>query len=93
MTKDEFKNYIHQWAEKIGVRKKISSIHLRKLKNKIASCSSKGRLTFDVSILEHSKKNIDKIIVHELLHLRYKNHSKMFKLILKEILKESEKKD
>ncbi|QID32261.1 M48 family metallopeptidase [Hydrogenobacter sp. T-8] len=27
-------------------------------------------------------------IVHELLHLRYKNHSKLFKLVLKTYLEE-----
>lgn len=51
------------------------------MKNKFASCSSKGRLTFDVSILQESKKMVDKIIIHELLHYRYPNHGKMFKLM------------
>lgn len=92
MNKDRFKKYVTEWADRIGVSDKITSIHLRKMKTKIASCSSKGRLTFDISILEKAKKEIDKIIVHELLHLRYPNHGKMFQLMLKNYLKQSSNK-
>lgn len=87
MNKTRFKKYVLEWAEKIGVSNKITSIQLRKMKTKLASCSSKGRLTFDISILEKNSKEMDEIIVHELLHLRYPNHSKMFNLILKNYLK------
>ncbi len=88
MNRQDFKLYVFNWAEKIGVSDKISSIHFRKLKSKIASCSSKGRLTFDYLILEKDKTQIDEIIVHELLHLRYKNHSLIFKKMLNYYLKQ-----
>lgn len=83
MTAKEFKSYVYEWARKIGVDQKVSSIHLRKMKNKIASCSNRGRLTFDISILTEDKYRIDEIIIHELLHYRYPNHGKMFKIMLK----------
>lgn len=77
ITSDEFKQEVLEWAEKIGV--KIKEIHLRKMKRKWASCSSKGRLTFDVSLLKEEPEVRHKIIVHEVLHLRYPNHGKMMK--------------
>lgn len=83
MTAQDFKSHVYQKAERIGVLKWISTVHLRKMKNKIASCSSKGRLTFDPSILEKKHSEMNEIIIHELLHLRYPNHGKMFKLMLK----------
>lgn len=83
MTSQEFKKYVYQLAKEIGVFQHISSIHLRKMKNKIASCSSKGRLTFDPDILDLPVERRKEIIVHELLHLRYPNHGKMFHLMLK----------
>ncbi|MCS7204061.1 MAG: M48 family metallopeptidase [Leptospiraceae bacterium] len=86
-TRESFKSYVLKWAQKIGVANKIMSIHLRPMKKKIASCSSKGRLTFDPGILKESQEKMDYIIVHELLHLRYPNHGKMFKLLLKIYLK------
>lgn len=81
MTPAEFKTYVYQLAEKIGVAERITSIHLRTMKTKIASCSSKGRLTFDPSILESPLSRVKEIVTHELLHLRYPNHGKMFRLL------------
>jgi len=77
MERVEFINRVNRWATEIGVNPK--EIHLRHMKNKIASCSSKGRLTFDPSLLGGSIEYIDRVIVHELLHLKYPNHGKMFK--------------
>lgn len=90
MTVQEFKKYVYSWAERINVANKISSIHIRSMKNKIASCSAKGRITFDSSILKLPPEELNQIIAHELLHLRYKNHSKMFKLLLKNYLKNND---
>ena len=47
---DEFKQEVLAWAEEIGVVPK--GIHIRKMKRKWASCSSRGRLTFDPSLLK-----------------------------------------
>ncbi len=79
MTDKEFKEYVRSWADKIGVSHQLKEIHLRYTKHKIASCSSKGRLTFNKDVLNFPKEEIDKIVVHELLHLRYKNHGRLFK--------------
>jgi hypothetical protein len=81
ITPESFKRSVGEWAETCKVE--IKEIHLRKMKNKWASCSSRGRLTFDRSILRQSKKEREKIIVHELLHLKYPNHGKMFRALLK----------
>lgn len=82
MDRQVFHAYVLKWAEKIGVAEKIKEIHLRPMKKKIASCSTKGRLTFEPSILKKNEQEIDYIVVHELLHLRYPNHGKMFKKVL-----------
>ncbi len=85
MTVEEFKNEIYKWAKVIKVKPK--EIHFRQMKNKLASCSSKGRITVDKSALEFEKTKIDEIIVHELLHLRYPVHNKMFHAALKMYLR------
>jgi predicted metal-dependent hydrolase len=76
-----FKKEVHKLAKEIGVE--IKEIHLRKMKRKLASCSSKGRLTFDKSLLYESNEKIKEVVLHELLHLRYPNHNKIFKALLK----------
>ncbi|MFW6118908.1 MAG: M48 family metallopeptidase [Planctomycetota bacterium] len=69
------------WAESVGVQPR--EIHLRQMKRKVASCSSRGRLTFDPSLLDQEPKRRAEVIVHELLHLRYPNHGKMFDALLR----------
>ena len=85
MTTEHFKQDVWNWATKIKVSPK--EIHIRKMKNKWASCSSKGRLTFDVEVLDLSPQKRNKIIVHELLHLRYPTHNKMFHRMMERYLK------
>ncbi|MFP4620196.1 MAG: M48 family metallopeptidase [Bacteroidales bacterium] len=61
-------------------------VHIRNMKRKWTSCSSKGRLTFDTEVLDFSQKRRDEIIVHELLHLRYPSHNKMFHRLMERYL-------
>ena len=84
MTSEQFKKDVWRWAEKIRVEPR--QVHIRKMKRKWASCSSKGRLTFDMEVLSLSKKRRDEIIVHELLHLRYPSHNKMFHRLMERYL-------
>ncbi len=85
MTRDEFKRVTLKWAKIIGVSPK--EIHFRSMKRKWGSCSSKGRLTFDTSILDESKEVVYEKMIHELLHLKYPDHGKMFKALLNTYLK------
>lgn len=80
ITPEEFKQDVRAWAKEIGVEPK--EIHLRRMKRKWASCSSKGRLTFDPSLLKEPKESRLRKILHELLHLKYPNHGRMFNLLL-----------
>jgi len=89
MTPEEFKEEVIRWAKKIGVEPK--EIQLRKMKRKWASCSSRGRLTFDYALLKEPQEKRNQIIVHELLHLKYPNHGKMFTLLLNTYLKKGGK--
>lgn len=76
-----FKMEVLRWAEKVGVTPK--EIHVRAMKRKWASCSSKGRLTFAYALLNEPVKARAEAIIHELLHLRYPNHGRMFHALLK----------
>ena len=88
VSREEFKQEVRDWA--IVVRVEPKEIHIRQMKRKWASCSSKGRLTFDVSLLEEPKNVRAKAILHELLHLRYPHHGKMFETMLRTYLVKNE---
>lgn len=82
---EEFKSEVWKMADKIGVQP--TEIHLRSMKNKWASCSSKGRLTFDKSLLKEDDRMRAEVIIHELLHLKYPTHGRMFKRLFETYLK------
>ena len=84
MPSQVFKSEVMVWARRIGVEPK--EIRLRQLKNKWASCSSNGRLTFNSEILRQPARFRAEAIVHELLHLKVPNHGKLFKELVKVFL-------
>lgn len=81
-----FRSEVMAWAKRIGVEPK--EIRLRFMKNKWASCSSNGRLTFSTELLQQPARFRAEAIVHELLHLKVPNHSKLFKQLMKAFLSE-----
>ncbi len=79
-----FKAEVMSWARRIGVEPKET--RLRHMKSKWASCSSNGRLTFNIEILRQPARFRAEAIVHELLHLRVPNHGKLFKSLMQALL-------
>ena len=80
MNRLEFRESVHALAKEVGVI--VVEIHLRSMRNKWASCSARGRLTFDPKVLEIPDSERKRIVLHELLHLRYPNHGRMFHLMM-----------
>lgn len=83
-----FKSEVLAWARRIGVEPK--EIHIRSMSRKWASCSSNGRLTFDIELLKQPASFRREVIVHELLHMKLPNHSKLFKSLLRTYLAEAD---
>jgi predicted metal-dependent hydrolase len=52
------------------------------MRRKWGSCTSKGTITLAADLTEQQQKFQDFVIVHELLHLRYSTHGKVFKALL-----------
>ena len=67
---------IYELAKKFGFV--VNGIKVRKTKSIYGSCSSKGIITISERIIVAPKEVIDSIIIHELTHLNYMNHSKFF---------------
>lgn len=77
---EKFKSNVFEWVEKLDVEPK--EVHLRSMKNKWASLSQNGRLTFNTELLEMEREFCDYVIVHELLHMKVPNHGKLFKSLM-----------
>ena len=84
-----FKQRVRGWADRIGVQPK--ELHIRTMTTKWASCSTTGRVTFSADLLRESAGWQQYVIVHELLHLRIRNHGKLFKAVLSALLPDWER--
>jgi len=80
MNKNEFIYTANEIANIMDV--KPNQIQIRKMKRKWGSCSPKGRVTFNLDLLDMDDNAIKEVIIHELLHLRYEKHDKLFKELL-----------
>ncbi len=81
---DLFKAEVRVWAQRLEATP--CEIHLRPMKRKWASCSSRGRLTFNTELLYQPSDFRRQVIVHELLHLKIPNHGPLFKALLRAYL-------
>jgi len=89
IDKYAFKQRVLKWANRIGVKPK--ELHVRTMRNKWASCSTAGRVTFSTDLLEQPDEWREYVIVHELLHLQVPNHGKLFRSLLHAFLPQWER--
>ena len=67
---------IEAWSPQIGVTPK--RLRVGDMKTRWASCSSSGTLSFTWRIMALSDRELDYLVVHELMHLRHPDHSERF---------------
>jgi len=68
------------WALRLRLNPKV--VRVQDMTRKWGSCSSAGIVTFASDLAEKSEGFQDYVMVHELLHLRYATHGRLFKAIL-----------
>ncbi len=69
-----------------------SLVKIEDLKSKWGNCSKTDQLRFNWRIVMVKTSIIDYVIVHELCHLVYKNHSKEYWNLLRTLMPDYEKK-
>lgn len=75
-----FKERVYAWAAKVRVKPK--QVRIQVMRRKWASCSTEGRVTFSLDLLDEPQSFQDYVIVHELIHLKVPNHGKLFTSLL-----------
>jgi predicted metal-dependent hydrolase len=74
-----------KWAKIMEVSPE--HISFRYSKNRWGSCSSTNRISFNYHLIKLSSSLIEYVVIHELAHITYQNHSKDFwKLVHKHLL-------
>lgn len=57
---------------------KPTAVKINTAKTRFGSCSSKNSLNFSARLMKYPEEAVDYVIVHELAHIKYHNHSKSF---------------
>lgn len=68
------------WAIKLRVNPRV--IRVQDMRRKWGSCSLKRIVTLATDLIDQDRSFQNYVIVHELLHLRYPNHGRVFKAVL-----------
>ena len=74
--KDKISERVAYYSRKMGVT--YGRITIRNQKTRWGSCSSKGNLNFNYRLFYLPGELLDYVVVHELAHRRYMNHSRQF---------------
>ncbi len=74
------KRRVSSWSIKLKLNPKL--VRIQNMTRKWGSCSAKGVVTLARDLNEQDHQFQDFVIVHELLHLRLKNHGRLFKALM-----------
>ena len=67
---------VDEWADRMKLFPK--DIRFRRYRSRWGCCSAEDSLSFNTALIRYDPSLIDYVIVHELAHIRYKNHSPDF---------------
>lgn len=67
---------VSSWAARMGVSP--TGLHITAARTRFGSCSGKNSLSFSLYLMDYPPEAIEAVVVHELAHIRHKNHSPAF---------------
>jgi len=75
-AKAELPTRVDYYAALMGLTP--TSVKITSARKRFGSCSSKNGLCFSLYLMQYPPEAIDYVVVHELAHIRHKNHSPAF---------------
>ncbi len=82
---------LNNFSEKFDLRYK--KIRITNARTRWGSCSYDNSLNFSWKLITAPKKVVDYVLIHEMAHLRHKNHSKRFWDLVEEMMPDYKKYD
>jgi predicted metal-dependent hydrolase len=73
IAQEIFEEKVRKYSKKLGVRAK--GIAIKNLRNRWGSLTKNGAINFNLNLVKAPEDKIDYIILHELCHLKIKEHS------------------
>ena len=81
---DEFRQSVREWA--VRIRVVPTRVRVQEMRCKWASCSPAGVLSFSSDLLTQDRAFGEAVIVHELVHLKVRNHGRLFQSLIRSLL-------
>jgi predicted metal-dependent hydrolase len=75
-AKEKLPQKVEYYSKIMGVTPK--SIKVNSAKKRYGSCSGENNINFSLYLMDKDERFIDYVVVHELAHIRFHNHSKDF---------------
>ena len=72
-AQDIFEDKVRKYSKKLGVRAK--GVAIKNLRNRWGSLTKSGAINLNLNLVKAHEDIIDYIVLHELCHLRIKEHS------------------
>ena len=67
---------VAHWAAVMGVQP--TGVKITAARTRFGSCSAENSLCFSLRLMHYPDECVDYVVVHELAHIRHKNHSRAF---------------
>ncbi|MBQ2895732.1 MAG: M48 family metallopeptidase [Oscillospiraceae bacterium] len=83
-ARNEIPPLVEKYAALMGVEP--TGIRITGAKTRFGSCSGKNGLCFSWRLMRYPAETVEAVVVHELCHIRHKNHQKEFYTLLRSIL-------
>lgn len=61
-------------------------VTIRDMKTRWGSCGRNGNISLNLRLIHLSRKTLEYVVIHELCHLRHRNHSRKFWQLLESVL-------
>ncbi len=75
---------IDRYAKRMGVQP--AGLTVTSARTRFGSCSGQNRLSFSWRLMAYPEAAVDYVVVHELAHIRYKDHSRAFYDFIESVL-------
>lgn len=79
------------WAKIMGVTP--AGVRISRAQKRFGSCSATDRIAYSYRLMAYPEEAIDYVVVHELAHIRHKNHSPDFYAFVARFLPDYKRRD
>lgn len=83
-AKETLPPMVEKWAKAMGLQP--AGVKITSARTRFGSCSGKNSLCFSLYLMEYPVEAVEAVVVHELAHIRHKNHGAEFYALVRQFM-------